>query len=118
MSRHWKGWGDRDTKFGNTPTRCAKGQLHQSKAESRRCDQLHVLQDGGLISNLKAHPQPVYRLEVNGTLVCTYRGDFEYEEYGATITEDVKGARTEVYKLKERLFAAIYGREIRETRAR
>ena len=113
-------FGDRHTKYGNTPTRCRyENQLHHSKAEARRCDELHALETGGEISDLKAHPQPVYRLEVNGVLVATYKGDFEYRDRdGNVVTEDVKGMRTEIYALKAKLFRAIYGREILETRAR
>lgn len=110
---------DKHTKYGNTPIRCREGMMHQSKAEARRCDELHILQAGGEISDLVAHPQPSYSLVVNGTKIATYRGDFEYSDRdGNTVTEDVKGMRTEVYALKARLFAALYGREIQEVRAR
>ena len=110
---------DRHTKFGNTPMRCRLNQFHQSKAEARHCDELHILQAAGEISDLKAHPQPVYPLEVNGRKVTSYRGDFEYlDRDGTLVTEDVKGVRTEVYQLKAKLFAALLGREIREVRAR
>lgn len=118
MIRRWKGL-DRDTKYGNTPNRCREGVMHQSKAEARRCDELHILQAGGEISGLVAHPQPSYPLVVAGTKVTVYRGDFEYTDRdGTLVTEDVKGMRTDVYQLKAKLFAALMGREIREVRAR
>lgn len=115
-----RGWAnlDRHTKYGNTPTRCAQGQFHHSKVEARRCDELHILQAGGEISKLQAHPQPVYRLTgANGGEVCKYLGDFEYQDRdGNTVTEDVKGMRTDVFSLKAKLFADQYGREIVEVR--
>ena len=107
---------DRHRTYGNTPTECRQGKLHQSKLEARRCDELHVLELAGEISGLKAHPQPVYRLEVNGRLIASYIGDFEYLDRGNRITEDTKGVRTYVFRLKAELFAALYGREIVEVR--
>ena len=119
LRRQWPGWKglDPDTKMGNTPTRCRVNVMHQSKLEAYRCDELAIQEAAGDITNLKAHPQPVYHLEVNGVRVATYRGDFEYvDRDGVLVTEDTKGFRTEVYQLKAALFAAIFGREILETR--
>jgi Protein of unknown function (DUF1064) len=113
----WRGWKnlDPDTKYGNTPMRCRLNQLHQSKLEARRCDELQILLAAGEIRELKAHPQPVYPLVVNGRKVTTYRGDFEYlDRDGNTVTEDTKGMRTDVFALKAELFAALYDREIVE----
>jgi hypothetical protein len=114
----WRGL-DRHTKYGNTPIRCHQNVMHHSKAEARRCDELHILQQAGEIGDLRAHPQPVYPLIVAGETVCKYVGDFEYTDRdGKTVTEDVKGMRTEVYGLKAKLFRALYGREISEVSAR
>lgn len=107
----------RHAKYGNTPTQCRQGNRHQSKLEARRCDELHLLQLAHEIRDLVAHPQPVYRLEVNDRLIATYRGDFEYRDRdGNLVTEDAKGVRTYVFRLKAELFRAIYGREIVEVR--
>lgn len=114
-----RGWRnlDRDTRFGNTPTRCRQNVMHQSKLEAYRCDELHLQQQAGDVSDLKAHPQPVYHLDVNGVRVATYRGDFEYlDRDGVLVTEDVKGFRTERYQIIAELFAALFGRRILETR--
>jgi hypothetical protein len=103
--------------MGNTPIRCRQNVMHQSKLEARRCDELHILAAAGDITELKAHPQPIYRLDVNGRHVATYRGDFEYlDRDGQLVTEDTKGFRTDTYKIKAELFAALFGREILETR--
>lgn len=105
------------SKFGNVPLRCNQGVMHQSKLESKRCNELHVLQIGGLVFGLEAHPQPRYRLEVNGVHVCDYMADFKYSDRaGALVVEDVKGHATEVYKLKRRLMLACHGIEIQEVR--
>lgn len=107
----------RHTKYGNVATCCRQGNPHASKLEARRCDELHLLQLAHEIRDLVAHPQPVYRLEVNGRLIARYIGDFEYlDRNGNRITEDTKGVRTDVFRLKAELFRAIYGREIVEVR--
>jgi len=105
---------------GNRPLRCSQNVMHQSTAEARRCNELHLMQQGGLIQELEAHPQPRFDLEVNGVKVCKYLADFQYvdAETGQTIVEDVKGWRTEVYKLKRKLMLACHGIEVEEVRAR
>ena len=111
-------WRRRDSKFGNIPQQCGEGITHQSKAEARRCTELHTLQAGGLISDLQAHPQPRRRLVVNGVKIADYMPDFEYLEEGTQIIEDVKGVSTGVYKLKRRLVEALWPEcEFRETKA-
>ena len=110
----WRGAGR--SKFGNVPLRCAEGVMHQSKLESKRCNELHVMQRAGMISSLEAHPQKRFRLEVNGVHVCDYLSDFVYlDSSGAQVIEDVKGRATEVYKLKARLMRAL-GWPIEEVR--
>ena len=114
-----RGWRnlDQHTKFGNTPQRCYQNFLHHSKLEARRCDELGLLERAGEISGLIAHPQPGYDFTVNGKDICRYVADFEYvDRDGNVVTEDTKGFRTEVYKLKAKLFEALYGRPILETR--
>ena len=64
--------------------------------------------------------QPRYKLfGKNGGFICTYVADFEYIERLAPVvrrkaTVDVKGMKTAMYKLKAKLFADNYGREVLE----
>ena len=91
--------------------------MHQSTLEAHRCDELHMLQAGGLISELQAHPQPSIRLDVNGQHVCTVIPDFFYlDEHGAEVYEDTKGVATAEWKLKRKLLWALKKIEIREIR--
>lgn len=46
--------------------------------------------------------------------VIKYIADFVYYENGQMIVEDVKGVKTDVYKLKKRMLAEKYGIEIKE----
>lgn len=59
--------------------------------------------------------QPVYELKVGVMLICKYKADFAYTEKGSIVVEDVKGMKTPAYKLKAKLFEAIYGFKILET---
>ena len=101
----------RGSKYNACPTRCSENVMHQSRAESRRCTELHLMQKGGLIRNLEAHPQVRFRLDVDGHHICEYLADFVYfdNERSERVVEDVKGHQTEVSKFKLRLMAAIHG---------
>ena len=92
------------------------GITFDSKAEARRYGELKLTHQAGMIEDLKC--QPKYILDVNGVRICTYTADFEYQENGATITEDVKSKATITYsyKLKKRLMKAIYGIDVVEVR--
>jgi hypothetical protein len=107
-----------DPKYGSKPLRCSEGVMHQSKLEARRCTELHLMQKGGLIYELEAHPQPILRLDVNDHHICSYRPDFRYREHdnGELVLEDTKGVRTREYEIKKRLVKALLGLEIREVR--
>jgi len=105
-------------KFGNVPRRCRQGTMHQSTLEAHRCDELHILEKAGMISDLQAHPQPSIRLDVNNEHVCTITPDFFYlDENGAEVYEDTKGHRTEIWLLKRKLLWSLKRIEIREVRA-
>lgn len=75
---------------------CTHGHKHDSKAEHKRCDELHAMQSAGLISSLAV--SPVFDFRINGTLVkmanghiMKFTGDFEYlDADGAMVVEDVK----------------------------
>lgn len=77
-----------------------------SKAEARRYSELKALERAGLISHLEL--QPRFPLIVNGVVVCTYVGDFRYLENGKSVTEDVKGMKTDVYAIKRKLLLATH----------
>jgi hypothetical protein len=91
------------------------GLWFASQMEARRYQSLKLLQFSGEISDLKL--QPRFPLVVNGARICTYVADFGYIEHGLEVVEDVKGVLNPVFKLKQKLLRALYGIEIRLTRA-
>lgn len=86
------------------------GIVFDSKKEALRYRQLSLLQTAEKISELK--------LQVTFKFACgaKYRADFTYVENGKKIAEDVKGYRTDVYRLKAKMFKHEYPDfELRET---
>lgn len=95
------------------------GLTFDSKREAHRYLVLKGMEEDGVIEGLRrqvryelvpafdvdgAHYRPVY-----------YVADFVYVKDGKEVVEDVKGVRTDVYKLKSKLFARRYGMSIKET---
>lgn len=100
------------SKYGNVAVEVNGRKFHSRKEAARYvvlCDE----QARGLISGLRC--QVGFRLVVNDVLVCRYRCDFAYIRDGRRVVEDVKGMRTDVYKLKRNLMLAVYGVTILET---
>ena len=71
--------------------------------------------EAGEISHLEIHPR--IRCELNGRKICDYIADFRYldvsfagpqGQQGMTVVEDVKGYKTDVYRLKKKLVEAMY----------
>lgn len=101
-------------KYRAERTECSHRHKHDSKKEAARCDELHLMQRGGLISMLAV--QVTYPLNaMTGKVVGAYKADFDYRVDGKHVTEDVKGVKTALYRWKAKHFAAQYGREILET---
>lgn len=96
------------------------GYVFDSAKEHRRYKELVALQRTGAISALVVHPKYTIldgytRVDGKKIKAVTYIADFEYVEGGRTITEDVKGVQTAVFKLKRKLFEWRYRRVLRIT---
>ena len=105
-------------KYGNRKT-TVDGITFDSKAEAERYKELKRLELIGAIQCLEL--QKTYRLckgrWKNGKpFSISYRADFVYILDGDIIVEDVKGFRTEAYKLKKKLMRVVYGIEITEVK--
>lgn len=122
-------------KYHNQKT-TVDGIPFDSKKEARRYQELKLLERTGQISDLKRQVEyeliPEQREPSNivfkkgkskgklkpGKLLeqkCSYVADFTYIEDGFVIVEDVKGIKTDVYKMKRKLMLQIYRIQIRET---
>lgn len=103
-------------KYRNVPTE-VDGIRFDSKKEANRYYFLKLLQEKGEIRELKL--QPEWSLDAYGIHICKYRADFSYVQLtgcgnAKNVVEDVKGKKTDVYKLKKKLMKAIHGIEIKE----
>jgi hypothetical protein len=91
------------------------GIVFHSKAEAQRYCELKLKEKFGLILDLET--QPVYKLIVNGQLICKYIPDFRYKfPSGKSIVEDFKGKITHAHTIKKKLMKAVHGIEILETK--
>jgi hypothetical protein len=92
-------------KYGAKKCQCAAGHTHDSKAEAKRCNDLHLLQRAGKIAGLEQ--QPVFRFAVEGRPVLLDNGqqarlkaDFTYIENGRKVVEDRKGVIVRDFPLR------------------
>lgn len=105
----------RRSKYGAKKTTIGNLKF-DSKKESYRYQQLEILQKAGKISELEL--QKVYKLTVNGQLICKYIADFEYLDHaiGQYVTEDAKGGSatiTPAFRIKAKLMKALYDIDVR-----
>ena len=88
------------------------GYKFDSKAESEEYCRLKMALRAGEIQNLVLQPsfelQPSFKKNGKTYRKITYKADFAYIKDGKTIVEDVKGMKTDVYKLKKKLFEYKY----------
>ena len=86
--------------------------VFDSVLEARRYKQLALLERVGEISNLKLQVpfllQESFRKNGKTYRKIEYIADFVYEENGQTIVEDTKGIKTDVFKIKQKLFEYKY----------
>ncbi len=101
----------RGNKYGARRTPCHHGHMHASVIESRRCDELTLMERAGEIRNLRQ--QPSWKLMVYGVLIGDYTADFRYEDRRGgwkSIVEDVKGGPvSRDVPLRLKLMKALYG---------
>jgi hypothetical protein len=81
--------------------------------EARRYGELKELEKQGKIKNLTIHPkfllQDKFKHKGKTHKKITYSADFQYEENGDIVVEDVKGYKTDVYRMKMKMFLFRYG---------
>lgn len=95
------------------------GITFDSRKEADRYLVLKGMEEDGLIEDLRRQVRyelvPAFDVDGRHYRPVYYVADFVYVEGGREVVEDVKGMRTDVYKLKSKLFARRYGMSIKET---
>lgn len=105
----------RPSKFRNKKV-SLDGYTFDSQAEAKHYKfTLKPRLEAGEISHLEIHPR--IRCEVNGRKICDYLADFRYidltangpdGQVGCRVVEDVKGYKTDIYRLKKKLVEGLY----------
>ena len=103
----------RRSKYRNRKTE-VDGIQFDSKLEAQRYKQLKLMERAGEISDLQLQHTFIllggYR-NGNGRSIrpITYVCDFKYQDAdGRSVVEDVKGMKTDVYRIKKKLFEERY----------
>jgi hypothetical protein len=95
----------RPHKYGAEPT-VVDGIRFASKAEAHRYGELLLKERAGEIEGLEL--QPAFLIWQSGDEKIFYIADFKYIENGQVVVEDVKGVKTDVYRMKKKMFLAAY----------
>lgn len=99
------------------------GFTFDSKKEAKRYVELKKKQEEGEITDLRLQVPfelvPSFTIEIDGKKRkrrnIRYIADFTYYENGQKVVEDVKGRKTDIYKLKKKLFEYKFKTTIKET---
>ncbi len=94
---------------------------YHSIKESKRADELRLLEKAGAISDLREQvpfvliPRQLNHDGIVAERACVYKADFVYTENGVQCVEDAKGVRTADYIVKRKLMRFTFGIAVRET---
>ena len=95
------------------------GITFDSKREADRYLVLKGMEEDGAIEGLRRQVRyelvPAFDVDGKHYRPIYYVADFVYREDGREVVEDVKGMRTDTYRLKSKLFSRRYGKVIKET---
>ena len=101
-------------KYGAKKVTAPDGQKFDSKKEYKHYVVLKLLERAGKISDLQRQVRFELIPKQDGETACHYVADFVYQKDGKRIVEDVKGYKTEVYKIKKKLMLYVHGIKIQE----
>ena len=94
--------------------------VFDSIKESNRYKELKYLENAGLIKELVLQPkyelQPKFKYEGKTVRKIEYIADFKYIDIKTNkeVVEDVKGIKTEVYRLKKKMMLYKYNIDVKE----
>lgn len=107
-------------KYGNKKV-IVDGHKFDSQKEASRYKELKLMERAGVIKNLELQPKfeliPTIRTEHETLRKTVYKADFRYVDTKTkgVVVEDVKGFKTDVYKLKKKMLLHKYqGIDFRE----
>lgn len=111
--------------YGKSKYHAAKtvvdGIVFDSKREAKRYQELKLMERAGAIKNLQRQVRfeliPAFDVDGKHYRPTSYVADFVYTDTksGKEVVEDCKGFRTDIYRLKAKMFAHKFGVSILET---
>ena len=103
-------------KYGARKLKAPDGLVFDSVKEYQRWGELNILQRAGVISKLRRQVKYELIPKQDGERACHYIADFVYvNDKGETVVEDVKGFKTDVFRLKKKLMLWVHGIRVKET---
>ncbi len=101
---------EKKNKYGNHKVQCLSKHNHDSKLEANWCNRLLAQKQNGEIQTYEI--QRSFDLIVNDKLVCKHIVDFLVVKFSIPPYEmevhDTKGFQTPDWKIKKKLFEALY----------
>ena len=114
----WRNLGKQTTSKYKNKKVVVDNILFDSKKEANYYTKLKILRDAGKITDLELQKRFVlqqgFKLNGKSYRAITYIADFIYKDDKGVHVVDTKGYRTEVYKIKKKLFMKKFGIEIEE----
>ena len=114
----WRNLGKQTTSKYKNKKVVVDNILFDSKKEANYYTKLKILRDAGKIVDLELQKRFVlqqgFKLNGKSYRAITYIADFIYKDDKGVHVVDTKGYRTEVYKIKKKLFMKKFGIEIEE----
>lgn len=103
------------SKYNNVKVKL-DGEWFDSHKEGLRYRELQLMEKAGEVSDIERQVEYQLIPKQPGERAVKYIADFRYKtKEGQTVVEDVKGYKTEVYKIKRKLMLYVHGIKIRET---
>ena len=103
------------SKYRNKKVTTPEGTF-DSQREFKRWQELKLLERSGAISGLQRQVRYVLIPKIGKHRETAYIADFAYlDENQKPVAEDVKGMKTEVYRIKQKLLRWVHNIEILET---
>ena len=97
----------RGTKYKSKTCKCLLGHWHHSRGEAEHCNKLSLLKKTGYITEFET--QKKFSFDINGKHICNHYVDFWITgNSGEQWVEEFKGMATPEWKLKKKLFEALF----------
>lgn len=98
------------TKYGNISCKCNQGHIHRSRFEGTVCNDLHLEYHKEIkAGQIEIETERRFDFVVCGVKICSHYMDFLITfEGGRELAVEAKGAETDVWRIKSKLFKAMF----------